>query len=53
MNQQNNCEQNQQPESLADLQLTNEQAEQAKAGTAGRGGGAGKVAFQDLHCTTF
>lgn len=55
MNQQNSHE-NQQRESLADLQLTPEQAEEAKAGTGthshGGGGGAGKVAFQDLHFTT-
>jgi hypothetical protein len=40
---------------LEDLELPVEQAEQAKAGTstsARGGGGAGKVAFQDLHFTT-
>jgi hypothetical protein len=55
MNQQNNREENKQPESLADLKLTTEQAEQAKAGTgthsSGGGGGAGKAVFQDIHMT--
>jgi len=50
MKEQNNHEDNIQTESLADLPLTNEQAEENKAGTGG-GGGAGKVSFQDLHLT--
>jgi hypothetical protein len=56
MNQQNHCEDNIQTESLADLEMTVEQAEQTQAGTGthstGGGGGVGKVAFQDLHFTT-
>jgi hypothetical protein len=52
MNKQNNHEDNIQTESLADLPLTNEQAEENKAGSgSGSGGGAGKVSFQDLHIT--
>jgi hypothetical protein len=53
MNPQKQPEDKLQPESLADLSLTEAQAEAAKAGTgahsSGGGGGAGKVAFQDLH----
>ena len=56
MNQQNHSDDNTQTASLADLPLTEEQAEQAKAGSGthagGGGGGVGKVSFQDLHCTT-
>ena len=51
MKKQNNHEDNTQTESLADLPLTNEQAEENKAGSGGSGGGAGKVSFQDLHLT--
>ena len=50
MKKQNNHEDNIQTESLADLPLTNEQAEETNAGSGG-GGGAGKVSFQDLHVT--
>ncbi len=56
MNQQNNLEDHKRTESLADLEVTSEPAEQTQAGTGthstGGGGGAGKVAFQDLHFTT-
>jgi hypothetical protein len=51
MSQQDNREANTQSESLADLPLTTEQAEETKGGTGthGGGGGAGKVQMQDFH----
>jgi hypothetical protein len=52
MNQQDNLEDDKQTESLADLELTGEQADEARAGAGSHGSGAGKVAFQDLHITT-
>ncbi len=39
-------------ESLSDLSLTDEQADETKAGAGGSGGGAGKATFQDLHFAT-
>jgi len=50
MKKQDNHEDNIKTESLADLSLTNKQAEETKAGSGG-GGGAGKVSFQDVHFT--
>lgn len=54
MSKKNNREtniQSKQTKSLTDLPLTDEQAEETKAGThgTGGGGGAGKVQMQDLH----
>ena len=53
MNQQDHREADQKTESLADLPLSGEQAEETKAGTGthstGGGGGAGKVQMQDFH----
>lgn len=42
---------NEKAESLNDLEITAEQAEEAKAGTGAHssGMGAGKAVFQDLH----
>lgn len=51
MNQQDNRDDDIQTESLPDLPLAGEQAEDAKAGTGahagGGGGGAGKVSMRD------
>ncbi len=52
MKKQDSREDNIQTEPLADLELTDEQAEEAKAGTGAHGGGghgAGKVQMQDFH----
>ena len=53
MSQQDNCEDTKQTESLVDLEVTAEQADETKAGTGahsiGGGHGAGKATFQDLH----
>lgn len=39
-------------EKLEDLPVSEERAEEAKAGASGSGGGAGKAVFQDIHFTT-
>ena len=48
MNQQTNLEDHKPTASLADLELTTEQADETKAGTSGQGGGAGKVSLRDF-----
>ncbi|HSE98732.1 MAG TPA: hypothetical protein VLD57_10760 [Blastocatellia bacterium] len=53
MKQHDNNESSIQNESLTDLPLTGEQADETKAGTGthgtGGGGGAGKVSMNDFH----